>query len=93
MKIYLKFDHSKKDSLEAIGCEHNKREVNDRVFEVIKWYSEDDSLNKRSQLSELLHKNLEYEEILFLATESVEENMGRMMIEKIKDDLRDFLNL
>jgi hypothetical protein len=96
MKIYLKFDHSQKDSLKAIGCEHNGKEVNERVFDVIKWYSEDDSLNKESQLSELIHKTLDYEEILFLATKSVEQKMEMMMFERMKDrlreDLRDFLN-
>ena len=40
MKIYLKFDHSQKDSLKAIGCEYDGEQVNERVFDVIKWYSE-----------------------------------------------------
>lgn len=96
MKIYLKFDHNEDDSLKAIGCEHNGREVNDRVFDVIKWYSEDDSLCRASHLSELIHKTLDYEEILFLATKSVEEKMEMMMFERMKkrlrEDLRDFLN-
>lgn len=93
MKIYLKFDHSQKDSLKAIGCEHDGKEVNKRVFEVIKWYSEDDSLSKASQLSELVHKTLDYEEILFLATKSIEEKMMAMAMERMRDELRDFLNL
>jgi dihydroneopterin aldolase len=96
MKIYLKFDHNEDDSLKAIGCEHNGKEVSERVFDVIKWYSEDDSLNRASHLSELIHKTLDYEEILFLATKSVEQKMEMMMIERMKDrlreDLRDFLN-
>jgi hypothetical protein len=44
----------------------------------------------------LIHKTLDYEEILFLATKSVEEKMEMMMFERMKDrlreDLRDFLN-
>jgi dihydroneopterin aldolase len=96
MKIYLKFDHDQDDSLKAIGCEHNGREVNERVFDVIKWYSEDDSLSRASHLSELIHKTLDYEEILFLATKSVEQKMEQMMFERMKDEikdrLRDFLN-
>lgn len=96
MKIYLKFDHNEDDSLKAIGCEHNGKEVNERVFDVIKWYSDDDSLSRASHLSELIHKTLDYEEILFLATKSVEDKMEMMMFERMKkrlrDDLRDFLN-
>jgi len=95
MKIYLKFDHSEKDSLKAIGCEHNGKEVNERVFDVIKWYTDDDTLRRASHLSELIHKTLDYEEILFLATKSVEERMEAIMFERMKkrlrDDLRDFL--
>lgn len=96
MKIYLKFDHSQDDSLKAIGCEYNGEEVNERVFDVIKWYTDDDSLRRASHLSELIHKTLDYEEILFLATKSVEERMESIMFERMKkrlrDDLRNFLN-
>jgi hypothetical protein len=96
MKIYLKFDHDQDDSLKAIGCEYDGEKVNDRVFDVIKWYTDDDSLNRASHLSELIHKTLEYEEILFLATKSVEQRMDMIMFERMKkrlrDDLRDFLN-
>jgi len=96
MKIYLKFDHDQDDSLKAIGCEHNGREVNERVFDVIKWYSDDDSLSRTSHLSELIHKTLDYEEILFLATKSVEQKIEMMIMERMKDEikdrLRDFLN-
>jgi hypothetical protein len=97
MKIYLKFDHSQKDSLKAIGCEHSSKEVNERIFDVMKWYNEDDSLRTASHLSELIHKTLDYEEILFLATKSIEDKMEMMIMERMKEEmrdrLRDFLNL
>lgn len=91
MKIYLKFDHSQKDSLKAIGCEYDGKEVNKRVIEVMKWYIEDDSLTKASQLAEIIHKTLDYEEILFLACKAVEGKMEAVMMEKMKDELRDRL--
>ena len=52
-----------------------------------------DSLRKASQLMEIIHNKLDYEEILFLATHSVQDSMQRMMIQKMADELRDFLNL
>jgi len=96
MKIYLKFDHSQEDSLKAIGCEHSSTEVNERIFDVMKWYNEDDSLRTASHLSELIHKTLDYEEILFLATKSIEDKMEMMIMQRMKEEmrdrLRDFLN-
>jgi len=53
----------------------------------------DDSLCKASELSEMIHKKLEYEEILFLATKSVEIKMHRMMMEMAKDELDRSLDL
>jgi hypothetical protein len=93
MKIYLKFDHSQKDTLKAIGCEYGGEQASERIFDIIQGYMLDDSLNKASELSEMIHKKLEYEEILFLATKSVEIKMHRMMMEMAKDELDRSLDL
>lgn len=92
MKIYLKFDHSQKDSLKAIGCEYDGKEVNDRVRTLIQKYNNDDSVGKSSELAELMHKELDYEEILFLAMKSVEDKMIRMAIQDMKQKFRDLLD-
>jgi hypothetical protein len=93
MKIYLKFDHSQEDTLKAIGCEYGAEQTSERIFDIIQRYMLDDSLNKASELSEMIHKKLEYEEILFLATKSVEIKMHRMMMEMAKDELDRSLDL
>lgn len=93
MKIYLKFDHSQEDSLKAIGCEYGTKKVNERIDDVIQDYILDDSLLKTSQLSEMIHRELDYEEILFLATVSVEVKMHAIMIEQMKQEFKNFLNL
>lgn len=93
MKIYLKFDHSQEDSLKAIGCEYDGEQTSERLFYIIQKYMLDDSLNKASELSEMIHNKLDYEEILFLATKSVEIKMHRMMMEIAKDELNKSLDL
>lgn len=93
MKIYLKFDHSQEDTLKAIGCEYDGEQTSKRLFDIIERYMSDDSLYKASELSEMIHKKLEYEEILFLATKSVEIKMHRMMMEMMKDELNKSLDL
>ena len=93
MKIHLKFDHSQKKYLKAIGCEYDGEQVNERVMNIIEEYLHDDSLDgKSSELSELIHDKLEYEEILFLATHSVQKTMMSIMMEQIKNEMKDFLN-
>jgi hypothetical protein len=93
MKIYLKFDHSKKDSLEAIGCENNGEQVNDKISDLVVRYIKDDDMTKQSHLAEMLHKNLEYEEILFLAVHSIQDKVQSVQMAIMKDELRNILGL
>lgn len=93
MKIYLKFDHSQKNSLKAMNCEYDGGQVNDRILDVVEKYAKDDSLEKTSHLSELIHNELEYEEILFLATHSIQDKMQEVMIKQMKNEIRDILDL
>ena len=75
MKIYLKFNHDLNDSMKAIGWEHDGRKVHEVIFNLIAKYGLDDSLERSSHLSELLHNDLDYEVILFLATKSIEQTI------------------
>jgi len=89
MKIHLKFNHKKKDVLEAIDCQLDNEKVNYLIRGVMQRYNEDDSANKASELAEMIHNDLDYEIILFLATKSLQEKMHHIMIEELKRFLRD----
>jgi hypothetical protein len=92
MKIYLKFDHEQKDCLKAIGCDYDGEQISKRALRVIEKHLNDDRASKVSHLSELIHEELDYEEILFLATHSLQDRMMQIMMESMRDKLDDFLN-
>jgi len=92
MKIHLKFNHKEKDSLKAIDCQYNGEQVNERIFKVIKRYTDDDDITRASQLSELIHDKLSYEEILFLATHSLQDKLVQMQKAMIMDKMKDLLS-
>jgi hypothetical protein len=89
MKIHLKFDHTKKDVLDAIDCQADGEKVDYLIRAVMKKYKEDDSITKSSQMAELIHNQLDYEIILFLATKSIESKMLEVAIKEFKRFLRD----
>jgi hypothetical protein len=91
MKIYLKFDHSKKDMLEAIDSQYNGDQANDLINEVIERYMDNEYMDKVSQLSEIIHEDLDYELILFLATHSVLDKIMKVQEKAMINQLRDFL--
>jgi hypothetical protein len=91
MKIYLKFDHSKKDMLEAIDSQYNGEQANDLINEVIERYMDNEYMDKVSQLSEIMHEDLDYEIILFLATHSVLSKIAKIQERDMINQLRDFL--
>lgn len=91
MKIYLKFDHSKKDMLEAIDSQYNGEQANDLINEVIERYMDNEYMDKVSQLSEIMHEDLDYELILFLATHSVLDKIMKVQEKAMINQLRDFL--
>lgn len=90
MKIFLKFDHKKKDTLKAIGYEGNGEQANDEIFNLIEKCANADDLTKQSQLAQMIHHELDYEIILFLATKSIGDKMEMMMMKKMKDEFDEF---
>ena len=89
MKIHLKFDHTKKDVLDAIDCQADGEKVDYLIRAVMKKYDEDDSITKSSQMAELIHNQLDYEIILFLATKAVENKMMYLAIQEFKKFMLD----
>jgi hypothetical protein len=92
MKIHLKFDHKKKDVLGAIDCQSDNEQVDYLIRALMQKYNEDNSIEKSSQLAELIHNDLDYEIILFLATKAIEEKMLHLVIRQMKNELKNFLN-
>lgn len=92
MKIHLKFDHTQKDALKAIDYSKGGKVANEEILAIMEKYLENEDLTKQSQLAELIHNELDYEVILFLAIKSIEEKMEKVMIMKLKRELDDFLD-
>jgi hypothetical protein len=90
MKILLEFDHSKKDFFSAINSDIDGDQANEEINKLAKIYMKSDDITKHSQLAELIHKELPYDVILFIATyslrERIEDNITKQM-------MRNFLNM
>lgn len=92
MKIYLKFDHSQDDTLEAIGYEGNGDQVNDQIKNVIHKWNDDDDVTMSSQFAEIIHNELDYEVILFLALKAMENKILELKMEELKENFKNFLD-
>ena len=93
MKIHLKFNHKKEELLDAIDSEIDSESMDYQIKGLIKKCINSDDIQKSSQISEMIHDELDYSIILFLATKSIEERLGQVIIESIKNDLKNFLGL
>jgi hypothetical protein len=91
MKIHLKFDHTQSDVLDAIDCQSDIEKVDYLIKGVMHKYSDDDSITKSSQMAEIIHNDLDYEIILFLATKAIEEKMMRIALKQFTDEFKKFL--
>ncbi len=89
MKIHLKFDHNSEDVLTALDCPMSPEDINDKLNEVLSIYSQDDSMDTASQLSELIHHNIDYSVILYFATLKIKDIVTQQTIQKLlgNDDL------
>jgi hypothetical protein len=92
MKIHLTFNHEERDSLKAIDCQYTGEQVNKRVFKVISRITGNENIEKSSQISEIMHNELSYEEILFLATHSLQDKIVRIHKAKMIDDFKEMLD-
>ena len=92
MKIHLKFDHTQKDALKAIDYAKGGTVANEEIITVMEKYLDDDDMTKQSQLAELVHNELDYEVILFLAVKSMEDKMHKLMAIKLKREIDDLFD-
>jgi ABC-type xylose transport system substrate-binding protein len=93
MKVHLKFDHTQKEVLKAIDYQGTAEQANEQMEDVMMQYLNSSEMKTASQLAEAIHNTIDYEIILFLASKSIEERLKDVMLEKMKDDFRDLLDL
>ena len=91
MKIYLKFDHAQKDTFKAIGYEHDGKRANKEMTKILKKYDNQD-ITKSSQLAEIMHNDLDYEIILFLALKAMEGKLVQLKMDELKKDIEGYLD-
>lgn len=72
----MKFNHELDSPLAALGSEVTTRQLSENIVKCATKFIEDDSLERLSNLSELLFENLSKEEILFLATMEVKRTLS-----------------
>ena len=89
MKIHLKFNHNAETVLESIDCPFTSDEVSEQVSNVIAKFMQDDNLETKGHLAEIIHEDLDYTIILFLALKYVTEDMEK---EVVKSMLRRMLD-
>lgn len=83
MKIHLKFNHNADTVLETIDCPFTSDEVSDQLDNVIAKFMSDDNLETKGHLAELIHEELDYTIILFLALKYVTEDIEKTAIKSI----------
>lgn len=89
MKIHLKFNHDAETVLESIDCPFTSDEVTDQINDVINKFMRDDKYDNKGHLAELMHDELDYTVILYLAlkytTETIEKKSIRNILRNILD--------
>ena len=90
MKIHLKFNHDAETVLESIDCPFTSDEVTDQFNDVIEKFMSDEKYQTKGHLAELMHNDLDYTVILFLAlkytTEKMEKNAIKQMLKNMLDE-------
>lgn len=71
----MKFKHNKKSVLKAMGSELSLKDVDKALLLSIKKFIDDDSIGKVSHLAEIIHNDLPYEAILYLAVRGIKEKV------------------
>jgi hypothetical protein len=89
MKIHLKFNHKAGSVLESIDCPFNSQEVTDQVNDVVAKFMSDDKYQDKSHLAELMHNELDYTIILFLAVKIITEDLEKKMMKNILRNILD----
>ena len=91
MKIYLKFNHQEDTLIKALDCPVTAKELNNQLQEIFMRFMSDDNLQSQSELSEMIHNEVDYSAILYMATKYLSSNINKIMItgmlrEMLEDD-------
>ena len=89
MKVHLKFNHDTDCSLEALDCPISAEELNDQIENIIRKFMTEDKYSNRSHLAELIHDEIDYSAILYMATKHVSQQIEQTMMKRM---LRNFLD-
>lgn len=89
MKINLKFNHDLDCGLEALDCPFSSEELNEQLDEIVRRFMNDDNLGSLSHLSELIHNEIDYSAILYMATKYTAQRIEQVMVKRM---LRDMLS-
>lgn len=89
MKIHLKFNHDSDDTLEALDCPHSAELLEEQMDSIIRRFMNDDNLESLSHLSELIHNEIDYSAILYMATQHAKQKIEKAMVKRM---LREMLN-
>jgi len=89
MKVHLKFNHDTDCSLEALDCPISAEELNDQIENIIRKFMTEDKYSSRSHLAELMHDEIDYSAILYMATKYVSQQIEQTMMKRM---LREFLD-
>jgi hypothetical protein len=89
MKVHLKFNHDTNCSLEALDCPLSAEELNEQIENIIRKFMTQDKYSSRSHLAELMHDEIDYSAILYMATKHVSQQIEQTMMKRM---LREFLD-
>jgi hypothetical protein len=89
MKVFLKFNHDSEHTLKALDCPYSSEELSKKIDEIVHRFIKDDSLGNLSHLAELMHNEVDYSAILYMANKYVAQRIEQIMVKRM---LRDMLN-
>lgn len=89
MKVHLKFNHDVDHLLEALDSPFKPEQVNEQLNDIMCNFMENDEYQSKSHLAELLHNDLDYSAILYMATKYV---AGELEKRAIKQALKNILD-
>jgi predicted house-cleaning noncanonical NTP pyrophosphatase (MazG superfamily) len=85
MKIHLKFNHDSDCSLEALDCPHSAELLEEQMDSIIRRFMNDDNLESLSHLSELIHNEIDYSAILYMATQHAKQKIEKAMVRMLRE--------
>jgi len=89
MKIHLKFNHEADHTLEALDCPFSVDEINNQLNNIIHKFMENDKYDHRSHLAELIHNEIDYSAILYMATKFATQQIEQNEVKRLLRDMLD----